>query len=82
MIPYPDRIFDVLIVNHMLYHVPDRPKALSDCGAEGVYFEFTLENGLAQLCPYFTDVSLRFDSQGKLHVTKRSGLFKGTKSSS
>ena len=29
-IPYPDRIFDVLIANHMLYHVPDRPKALSE----------------------------------------------------
>lgn len=29
-IPYPDETFDVLIANHMLYHVPDRKKALSE----------------------------------------------------
>ena len=27
-IPYPDETFDIVIANHMLYHVPDRPKAL------------------------------------------------------
>jgi ubiquinone/menaquinone biosynthesis C-methylase UbiE len=29
-IPYPDETFDIVIANFMLYHVPDRPKALSE----------------------------------------------------
>jgi SAM-dependent methyltransferase len=29
-IPYPDETFDLVIANHMLYHVPDRPKALGE----------------------------------------------------
>ena len=29
-IPFPDNCFDVVIANHMLYHVPDLPKALSE----------------------------------------------------
>lgn len=29
-IPYPDGTFEVVIANHMLYHVPDRPKAISE----------------------------------------------------
>jgi ubiquinone/menaquinone biosynthesis C-methylase UbiE len=29
-IPYPDETFDIVIANYMLYHVPDRPKALSE----------------------------------------------------
>ncbi|RJP53254.1 MAG: class I SAM-dependent methyltransferase [Anaerolineaceae bacterium] len=29
-IPYPDETFDAVIANHMLYHVPDRRKALSE----------------------------------------------------
>ena len=29
-IPYPDESFDVVIANHMLYHVPDRPKAIGE----------------------------------------------------
>jgi ubiquinone/menaquinone biosynthesis C-methylase UbiE len=29
-IPYGDKIFDVVIANHMLYHVPDREKALAE----------------------------------------------------
>ena len=29
-IPFPDTTFDLVIANHMLYHVPDRPKALSE----------------------------------------------------
>src|SRR5262249_54443187 len=27
-IPYPDNTFDTVIANHMLYHVPDRAKAI------------------------------------------------------
>ncbi len=29
-IPYPDETFDVVIANHMIYHIPDREKALSE----------------------------------------------------
>jgi ubiquinone/menaquinone biosynthesis C-methylase UbiE len=29
-IPYPDETFDLVIANSMLYHVPDRPRALSE----------------------------------------------------
>ncbi len=31
-IPYPDNSFDVVIANLMLYHVPDRKKAISEIG--------------------------------------------------
>jgi ubiquinone/menaquinone biosynthesis C-methylase UbiE len=29
-IPYKDESFDAVIANHMLYHVPDRPKAIAE----------------------------------------------------
>jgi ubiquinone/menaquinone biosynthesis C-methylase UbiE len=29
-IAYGEKVFDVVIANHMLYHVPDRPKALAE----------------------------------------------------
>jgi ubiquinone/menaquinone biosynthesis C-methylase UbiE len=29
-IPYPDNTFDGVVANHMLYHVPDRAKALAE----------------------------------------------------
>jgi ubiquinone/menaquinone biosynthesis C-methylase UbiE len=29
-LPFPDGRFDAVIANHMLYHVPDRPKALAE----------------------------------------------------
>ncbi len=29
-IPYEDETFDAVIANHMLYHVPDRPKAIAE----------------------------------------------------
>lgn len=29
-IPFPEGRFDIVIANHMLYHIPDRPKALAE----------------------------------------------------
>ncbi len=29
-VPYPDGTFDIVLANYMLYHVPDRPKALAE----------------------------------------------------
>jgi len=101
-IPFDDETFDVVIANHMLYHVPDRPKALSEIRrvlkADGILIAatngdnhllemnrwlqaaspdpaftpmgnpFTLENGLAQLKPFFSSVEIaRY--KDSLHIT-------------
>src|SRR5687768_6677205 len=29
-VPYPDETFDIVVANYMLYHVPDRPKAIRE----------------------------------------------------
>ena len=90
-IPYGDESFDVVIANHMLYHVPDRSKAIAEISrvlkpggqliattvgdrqmceinawcqqhADTLLFPvmpFTLENGLAQLQSYFSQVEIR-----------------------
>lgn len=91
-IPYPDESFEAVIANHMLYHVPDRPKALAEirrmlkpggrfiattvgqyhlyemgewlrCAHLESSFQefsrsFTLENGLDQLKPFFSEVTM------------------------
>jgi ubiquinone/menaquinone biosynthesis C-methylase UbiE len=91
-IPFGDETFDAVIANHMLYHVPDRGKALSEIKRvlktgghliattvgenhmkqmldwyaqvhvskvwESFASPFTLENGMEQLRPYFSQVSL------------------------
>lgn len=91
-IPYPDESFEAVIANHMLYHVPDRPKAIGEiarvlkpgghliattvgachlqelhewlrCAHIDKSFQefsrsFTLENGLAQLKPFFSQVTM------------------------
>jgi ubiquinone/menaquinone biosynthesis C-methylase UbiE len=30
VLPFPDRTFDAVVANHMLYHVPERPRALRE----------------------------------------------------
>jgi len=46
-IPYDAKHFDAVIANHFLYHVPDRPKALSEIQRflkdEGLFFCSTVE---------------------------------------
>ena len=102
-VPFADEAFDVVIANHMLYHVPDKAKALAEIKrvlkTGGHFFAttvgdnhlkeittwfrqihksevwdsfanlFTLENGLAQLQPFFPNVTLsRYEDN--LHVTE------------
>jgi SAM-dependent methyltransferase len=68
-IPYPDKHFDAVIANHMLYHVPDRPRALAEIRrvlkAEGRFYASTIGvNHLRELEEIFPgrglDVGQRF----------------------
>lgn len=104
-IPFENQSFDVVIANHMLYHVPDRPQALAEIrrvlkpggrfytttvgekhlqellaipyrfapeqaiDALKLNNEFTLDNGAAQLQPFFASVEMR-RYPDSLHVTE------------
>lgn len=108
-IPFDDGAFDVVIANFMLYHVPDRPKALREIRRVlrpgGLFFaatvganhlremralaeavdsnlanwggtptqSFLLENGAAQIEPFFDTVSLTRYPDGLL-VTEAAPL--------
>lgn len=102
-IPFEDETFDAVIANFMLYHVPDRPKAIAEikrvlkpgghliaatvgdhhlqemmeilrkvhiCKTWESYANpFTLESGLEQLKPFFSNVTMsRYEDD--LHVTE------------
>ena len=47
-IPFPDNSFDIIIANHMLYHVPDLTKALSEVNRtlkpNGIFYATTIGN--------------------------------------
>lgn len=92
-IPYPDQAFDIVIANHMLFHLPDRPKGFEEIRrvlkngghliattvGEAHLVEisewlkqvspdtdfapfgnpFTLDNGLEQLKPFFSQVEIK-----------------------
>lgn len=103
-IPSPEEIINVVIANHMLYHVPDRIKAIAEIcrvlkpgghllattvgerhmrelttwakrasqdGAGSMFaaIPFTLENGLAQLQPYFSEIDIQRYPDG-LRITE------------
>ena len=113
-IPYEDETFDIVIANFMLYHVPDRSKAITECRralrSDGYFVAatvgknhlkemnewflrvkadinlssyanpFSLENGAAQLQPFFKQIETRryVDS---LRITEVSPLLVYLKSS-
>ncbi|MPM64488.1 hypothetical protein SDC9_111375 [bioreactor metagenome] len=56
-IPFPDNCFDVIIANHMLYHVPDLSKALSEVNrvlkSGGKFYSAT--NGNGGMRPFLRD---------------------------
>jgi ubiquinone/menaquinone biosynthesis C-methylase UbiE len=65
-IPYDDERFDAVIANHMLYHVPDRPKALAEMRRVlkpgGRFYASTVGEGHTR--EIFEMVS-RFDHEGR-----------------
>jgi ubiquinone/menaquinone biosynthesis C-methylase UbiE len=69
-IPYDDAGFDAVVANHMLYHVPDRAKALGEIQrvlrAGGRLYASTVGQVHMQELYEITD---RFDLEGKLEHT-------------
>lgn len=70
-IPYPEETFDAIIANHMLYHVPDRPKAIAEIQRvlkpAGHLFATTIgRNHLKEMADWLRQVSIenRFESSG------------------
>lgn len=60
-IPFEDETFDAVIANHMLYHVPDRPKAICEIKrvlkTGGHFFATTVgENHLKEITDWFRKI--------------------------
>ncbi len=60
-IPFEDEMFDAVIANHMLYHVPDRPKAIAEIKrvlkTEGHFFATTVgDNHLKEITDWFRQI--------------------------
>lgn len=73
-IPFADESFDIVIANHMLYHVPDIKKALSEVrrvlSNEGAFFSST--NGNGGMRPYLHEKLKRFNSKIDSFKTEQS----------
>jgi len=68
-IPFEEETFDCVIANHMLYHVPDRPKAIAEIKrvlkTGGHFFATTIgTNHLKELTVWFRRVNPAFQSFG------------------
>jgi ubiquinone/menaquinone biosynthesis C-methylase UbiE len=65
-IPFDDETFDAVIANHMLYHVPDKPKALGEIKRvlkpNGVLFATTIgRNHLKEMADWIRKVNPKGD---------------------
>jgi len=106
-IPFPEACFDAVVALHVLFHIPNRAKALSEIrrvlkprgrfytstlgerhlrelplllekfnpgiAPQGEKRPFTLENGPAQLAPWFTEVAMA-KYEDSLHVREAGPL--------
>ena len=76
-IPFDDDTFDVVVANHMLYHVPDELKAISDIRRVlrpgGRLYAAT--NGLEHMMELQTFITERFDELGKPFMALDSQAF-------
>ena len=80
-INFPDQTFDVVIANHMLYHVPDRDKALSEVRRVlkpgGTFYATTMGNrNMAE----YRELLMEFDGRinySDVGMSKRFGLENG-----
>lgn len=61
-IPFPEATFDIVIANHMLYHVPDLPRAIHEVyrvtKSEGRFYSST--NGNGGMIPYLHNAIKKF----------------------
>jgi len=71
-ISFTDGTFDAIIANHMLYHVPDLPRGLTEVRrvlkSGGVFYASTLGNGGMQ--PYLHGVFKRFNPDTNAFATQ------------
>jgi ubiquinone/menaquinone biosynthesis C-methylase UbiE len=70
-IPYEDHTFDIVVANHMLYHVPDREKALAEITRVlrpgGVFMASTIgERHLQEISQLVSRFDAQLQSWGKL----------------
>lgn len=77
-IPFEDEAFDAVIANHMLYHVPDRSKAMTEIKRvlkpRGHLFATTIgQNHLRELADWLRQVNNTFESFGS-PFTMENGL--------
>jgi ubiquinone/menaquinone biosynthesis C-methylase UbiE len=79
-IPFEDETFDAVIANHMLYHIPDRPKAIAEIKRvlkpNGRLIATTVgENHMKQAMEWYRRVSCsEYVSMGSLSFTLENGL--------
>ena len=71
-IDFPDETFDIVIANHMLYHVPDLDKALSEVRRVlkkyGTFYSST--NGNGGMWPFFHNAFRQIDPRTKMFTNQ------------
>lgn len=79
-IPFEDGAFDAVIANHMLYHVPDRPKAIAEIKrvlkTDGRLFVTTVgKRHMQEITGWLEEISNgKYDSKETVSFTLENGL--------